>query len=336
MNLKHLFIFLPLLFFLVPHLLSAQLDLSSIPDVRTSGTIFQLYPQVPGPNEKVTIRLENSDINLDTSVITWTINGRQVKSGLGAKTLSTETGNAGTQTTIRVQIQTDSQVLSDLITLNSNEIDLLWQGRGYVPPFYSGRNLWAKEGFITITAIPHIYSSVGQILASKNLVYRWKKDGEILGNSSGVGRYYLTFADSVLALPQTITLDVFDGDRIAASKTLQISSRNPKVLVYENNSLYGYMFNYEASGGFSLIKPEVTFASFPYYFSAKDRNDPALSFSWSSTKTSNFESANEVVFRVPENQTGSAFVKARVKNVNQILQGASSDFLIQFGNKNEF
>src|SRR5262245_18430252 len=81
-------------------------------------------------------------------------------------------------------------------------VDLLWQGEVYTPPFYLGRALWSGQSRLTVVAVPHVGSS-----AANSLVYRWTRDGEVLGNASGVGKRTLSFNDSVLSKATQIQLD---------------------------------------------------------------------------------------------------------------------------------
>ncbi len=324
------------LFLLLPIFTNAQFDTSSLNPVTGNSTSLVLSPATPIPNDKITIAIESYETNIDNALISWTVDGQTVKNGVGEKYLEVYMGNIGTSKIVKASVTGGGINITKSITLKPADVDLLWQGRGYAPPLYKGRNLWANQGFLTLIAIPHVVNSSGSELSLNNFVYRWTKNGEILGGISGRGKNSLTFADSVLNLPQDLSVEVFDGNALVASKTITLHAQNPKVLVYENNPLLGYMFNYESGSGFNLNKPEVTFASFPFFFSALTRFDPSLSFGWSSSKTTNSESTNEIVYRIPENTKGTSYIKSIVKNNTQMLQGGSRDFLVQFGSNNEF
>jgi len=333
MNLKLVTLFA--FIFLLPPFLSAhaQLDLSGVADVRGSGTVFQVFPKVPGPNQKVKIVLENSDLNLDSALITWTVNGQRVKSGTGEKSLTIQTGDLGTQSTVRVTTMLGSTALSDTIILRPSEVDILWQGRGYVPPFYKGRNLLAKEGYITIMAIPHVYNSNGHQVDPSKLIYRWSMDGTILGGSSGTGKNYLIYADSVLALTRNITIDIFENNTLSASNSVLLQAINPVVTVYENNPLYGYLFNKEVGSEYILNKEEVTFAAFPYFFNPLERNSPFLNYEWSTNTAKSSKNTSQVTFRSEERKEGYSTLRVRAKSTDFVLQSISKDFLVQFKNE---
>lgn len=323
------------LFFLFPCIsINAQIDLSSVVDVRGSGTVFQLSPRVPGPNQDVRIVLENSDLNLDSALITWTVSGQVVKSGMGVKNIIVQTGNLGTQTTVKVSTVSGNAALSDTIILRPSEVDMLWQGRGYVPPFYKGRNLLGKEGYVTIMAIPHVYNSSGGEVSPANLIYRWSKNGEILGGASGASKNYLTFADSILATPQYVTVDIFEGNTISASNSIRIQAITPNVSVYENNPLYGFLFNNEVGNEFILNKEEITLAAFPYFFNPLQRISPFLKYEWSSNASRSTSKTSQVTYRADQKSQGFSTIRVSVKSTDFVLQSALKDLLVYFKNEN--
>src|SRR3990167_10337236 len=82
-----------------------------------------------------------------------------------------------------------------ILHLQAEEVDLLWQGNSYVPPFYEGRTLWSSQSRITFLAIPH-GAGIGN---PANLTYKWTKNGTVLGNINGVGKNTLSFIDSILS-----------------------------------------------------------------------------------------------------------------------------------------
>ncbi|OHA96350.1 MAG: hypothetical protein A3D49_00450 [Candidatus Zambryskibacteria bacterium RIFCSPHIGHO2_02_FULL_43_37] len=120
----------------------------------------------------------------------------------------------------------------------AQSVDILWQGTGYIPPFYEGKMLWAKQSVITLVAIPQGLGNPA------NLNYKWTRNGTVLGNVSGIGKNSLTFMDAVFSKPYTIKVEIVDGnEETRAEATQVIAARDPLLLVYENHPLYGYLFN---------------------------------------------------------------------------------------------
>jgi len=104
-------------------------------------------------------------------------------------------------------ILTITLLILPILHLRAQEVDILWQGETYTPPFYKGRALWSSQSRITFLAIPH-GAGIGN---PANLTYRWTQNGTVLGNINGIGKNTLSFTDSVLSKPQTIKIDVLSG-----------------------------------------------------------------------------------------------------------------------------
>ena len=209
----------------------------------------------------------------------------------------------------------------------AQEVDILWQGETYTPPFYKGRALWSSQSRITFLAIPH-GAGIGN---PANLTYRWTQNGTVLGNINGIGKNTLSFTDSVLSKPQTIKIDVLSGqDTVLASASVIVTPIFPMLAIYENNPLYGFMFHRETSGVHELQDKEVTFTAFPLFFSALNRNDNRTSYAWLTNIGGEAETKNSVTYRAPDDTAGSSQVEVRASSKDKILQSANKSFLIQF------
>jgi hypothetical protein len=211
----------------------------------------------------------------------------------------------------------------------AQSVDILWQGDSYTPPFYEGRALWSTQSKITFVAMPQ---SLGSASA---LNYKWTKNGTVLGNISGVGKNSLSFVDSILSKPQVVKVEVVSADgTVLAGSSVYVTNINPSLAIYENNPLYGFVFNREISGTYKLLSnKEVTFTAFPLFFGTLDRFDEALKYQWRSN-VGDLESKGSVTYRSPDNANGSSEVQAKVTNTDKISQTGSTSFLIQFENPN--
>ena len=185
------------------------------------GTLnLRAYPEYPGPDTNVDIYLEAAGIDLDSSLISWSVNGSSIKSGRGERGVSLKTGPIGTRSTVVVSVQSPTGTLRETKIIDPSEVDLLWQGEVYTPPFYSGKTLWPRQGKITIVAIPHVTATGGGELDPSNLVYKWSKDGVVLGQSSGFGKNSISFTDSIISRPPKIMVEIFSGNSPVAKKTV--------------------------------------------------------------------------------------------------------------------
>jgi len=210
------------------------------------------------------------------------------------------------------------------------EVDLLWQGEVYTPPFYEGRSLWTYQSRLSVTAMPNIPNA-------SSLYYRWTKDGTVLGSLSGINKRSITFTDSVLSLPIEIKVDLRDGEDgpVLGSSTIELRAGAPRLLVVENNPLYGVLFNRAVDSEYLLSGDEVTFAALPMFTSVTFRAAPALALSWLTNSGDRREGA-EVTYRKPEDTSGSSVVRLRMNNSNTLRQVPEKSFLIRFDDENVF
>ncbi len=224
-------------------------------------------------------------------------------------------------------------LLLPVLYVQAQEVDILWQGETYVPPFYQGRSLWSNQSKINFVAIAQGLGDPAK------LSYRWTKNGTVLGKNNGIGRNTLSFFDTVLSRPQILKVDIikpnispggYDEYTILASAHITVTPIIPTLLVYENNPLYGFMFHRETSGTFKLKEKEITFSAFPFFFSALNRMDDAINYEWH-TNIGEAKTANSVTYRVPDNVAGSSQVSVRASNRDEIMQYTSKNFLLEFG-----
>ncbi len=224
-------------------------------------------------------------------------------------------------------ILTTILLILPIVHLRAQEVDLLWQGETYTPPFYKGRTLWSSQSRITFLAIPH-GAGIGN---PANLAYKWTQNGTVLGNINGIGKSTLSFTDSVLSKPQTIKVEILSGqDTVLASASVIVTPISPLLAIYENNPLYGFMFHRETSGVHELEGREVTFTAFPFFFSALNRNDNGVSYAWLTNVGGEADTKNSVTYRAPDDTAGSSQVEARASSKDKILQSANKSFLIKF------
>lgn len=212
-------------------------------------------------------------------------------------------------------------------TTYSQTVDLLWQGETYTRPFYKGKSLWSRQSRITLVAIPQGLGNAA------NLNYRWTKNGTILGNINGVGRNTLSFTDTILSRAQTIQVEIVGSSgEILAGTSVFVSPTTPRLLVYENNPLYGFMFHRAVGDSYELEEGEVTFGAFPFFFSATSRLGQNINYEWR-TNTGGVETAGSATYRAPEDTVGSSRIEVRVANEEKVAQTGGKSFLIEFGNQ---
>lgn len=215
--------------------------------------------------------------------------------------------------------------LIPLFSLSAQEVDILWQGEAYTPPFYEGRAPWSRQSTITLVAIPQ---GIGN---PSSLHYKWSQDGTVLGLVSGPGRNTLRFEDSIFSKPQLIKVEILSlEEEVLAENQVVITPVNPVALIYEKNPLLGYMFHREVGNEFRLKEGEATFSAFPFFSAPPLRDGANLTYRWRTNSTDSGV-GHTVTYRVPEGGEGSARVGLIISNSSKILPNLSRNFLVQFG-----
>ncbi|MEX2010417.1 MAG: hypothetical protein WD874_01270 [Parcubacteria group bacterium] len=301
------------------------------PDDIIQGNIFlRVLPDVPEPNQQVTAILESSSLDLDSSVIIWTLNQAELRRGRGVKTVDFNTGRVGSRFTITATIDSPEGEYTKSLTLEIGSVDILWQGEGYVHPFYKGRTLWGRQTAVTLMAIPNIPGT-----RIENLIFRWSQNGSVIGSASGAGRNSLSVVDSILNLEKKITVEVFKGGAIPIAKaSINIATADPVALVYENSPLLGIIFERSMEGLTLLKDKEITFSAFPFFFSGSARNADFFSYEWA-TNSRSVQKTASVTYRAPEGE-GQSYVNLVIRNINKDLQEGTKDFLLKYNNEANF
>ena len=152
-----------------------------------SSISVNIAPENPAPNENTEIILSSYSYNLDSVLISWSVDGKAVSSGIGKKSFSATAPEAGKQTTISASISLPDGTIQKTIILRPAVMLLLWQGTdSYVPPFYRGKAMPGPGSEIKVVAMPEIKSG-SQTVNPRNMVYTWKEDYTIMPAASGYG-----------------------------------------------------------------------------------------------------------------------------------------------------
>jgi hypothetical protein len=230
-------------------------------------------------------------------------------------------------------------VIEKSYTIKPSEVDLIWQTDGFVPPFFKGKALFSHQNKIKFVAVPHIIDSKGQEIPAKNLVYKWTRNGTVLGDFSGYGKNTYTLIPSIISRPLNIEVEVTspDSSGIAYTQTT-VYPIDPKIVFYKKDPLYGIQFQNAFGSNLEINdSQELTVMGYPLYFGAFDPDDYTLAYKWAinGERIANTENQFVRVFRQKEGTSGTAQISLSVENQDEILQYASSNFFLKFGTKEE-
>jgi hypothetical protein len=292
-------------------------------------------PTTPRPGATVTVSLQSYDTDLLRAGIIWYQDGGLVKSSVGNTKITIQAKKSlGASTVIKADI-TSSEGINIIkeATITSQDLDLIAEPSGYTPPFYKGSALYVPQGVVIITALPQIVDSNGVRVSTKDIVYVWKKSDRVISDSSGLGRDRISISGPIPIRPIQIKLEASTKDgSIKLTRSINIESRNPTVLLYENNPSYGILFNKALTDEKTLTQEEINLFAAPYSMSTLMANSLVLTYEWymNNKQIENPAGQNFIILR-NEGKEGTATISVNVKNRGRIFQSAKGGLTINFG-----
>ena len=293
-----------------------------------------LSPENPGPNQDVYASLESYTTDINAAAITWKVNGKMEKSGTGEKSFSFITGGFNTTTTVEITVVTrEGETISQTLAIKPVAIDLMWQSSGFVPPFYKGKTLYSWQNPITFIALPHFFSSSGEEIPAKNLIYKWTRNGSVDAANSGYGLSTFTVFPDIISRPLNIRVEVTSPDSESVGRAAVTASPvDPSVILYKKSPLYGIEFQHAMEGAIPLSESkEITVIAEPFYFGSFDPSSPTLRYTWRVNGASLPSAFSRVqVFRQKEGVSGISLISLSLENSEKILQLADTRFNLKF------
>jgi hypothetical protein len=297
---------------------------------------MNVTPQNPRPGSRVRMEVVTFSTDLTQAEIGWYENDELIRSGVGLTTHEIVAGPAGSHTLVRVVIRSkEGFVHEEYLDIRPAVVDIMWQARSTVPPFYKGKALYTILGTIKITAFPYIVDDQGNVLDPKSLNYKWILNRRVEGNRSGMGKRSIVFTqeDSIYRTPFEIEVVVSDtSNRYFAEARTEIDVGDSSVIFYENNPVFGILFNHALYGKYGLKEKELALEAFPFYLDAPDRRDRYLRYEWTVNQDTVTKYADPTLtLRNENNESGQTDINLEVYNERKILEGAREGLTIFFG-----
>lgn len=263
------------LFALSPFLVSAQ-SMSIAQRVFLSAS-----PQNPAPGETVTMSVSSSEINIDLSMVDWSVDGKSIKKGMGQKTFSFTAPGNGKSTTVTVRVTPNGgSGVEETMTFSPADIDIIWEAEGaYVPPFYKGKTLPIKQGGVKIVAMPNVRTSTGSMQKPSDFAFSWKKDGQNMPGNSGFGKQSFTYINQMLEDTNRIDVSAATGTKRVEGGVI-ISYFEPKLLMYESDALIGTKYQAAIPSMYRSKGAQLALILEPYFLPRSWKTDSGTTVSW--------------------------------------------------------
>lgn len=297
---------------------------------------YIISPEVPGPNQQITIEAQGIGTFLGDSAITWQQDGKTVQSGTGLRSYSFVTGGIGSVTQVRVDIRSSSDgSFSKTFVFRPSSVNLVWEADTSTPPLFGGKPLYSAGSPLKIAAFPTVVIN-GSRVAPASLSYQWTRNDQALPQQSGTGRSTLVFDGDQLQAREEIVVKVYFGASLVAQGGIAIPASQPQIQLYERNALRGILYDAALPQGVQLNDKEVTVVAQPYYFSNASLRSGALQYAWmlDGNEIAGPDSARGILtLRQTGTGEGRALLDVGLQNnaTDQLVQAAQTAVSILFG-----
>lgn len=301
---------------------------------------FTITPENPKPSELVvaTVDMYGADINL--MEINWILNGNLVQKGKGLRVYSFNAGKVGEKTTIEIIGRSPEGInFSRKISFTPAEVNILYEAKSYVPPFYKGKTMFPYQGNLRLVAIPNIVDSSGKKISDNQLIFKWKEGSKVFNSDSGYGKNIFDYKSSTnLPKKAEITVEVYHPESgINTNTTVSVEPTESKVILYEEDPEYGLLLNKALNDSIEINKEEIVISAIPLFFSTTDKNTSSfLKYKWTLGNKSLDNSESSVVLRNSSGQSGQTILNLRLSNTIDYFQSANNSLNIKFNQINNF
>lgn len=303
------------------------------------GIDLRLSTENPIPGQQITVTAESYSVDLNSANIIWTLNSSLYQKGTGITSIQVQAPALGKKLNVEITASvTDGRELKASVNIGSGNIDIIVENDGYVPPFFLGKISLSYQNVYRIIAIPHIADSSGKEYNPRTLVYQWTKDSKVVQDQGGYGKQVFSWQDDIIPRQRVINVRATTRDGSAqAEKVITVQAKSPYISFYNNDPLYGPMYNKAIGDRINLGKSrELSVLAVPYGFNKPSDGVGDLSFTWlvNSIEQMALSASQSIVLRAPQDTAGSSNIQLQIRNNNEILQGAQNGFSAVFSANN--
>lgn len=237
-------------------------------------------PVSPTPFSQVTLTLKSYATNVNSASIVWYVSGKEIKRGVGDKTITISTGAVGTASIVKAVVSTvEGDVLETSITVAPQSISLIWESlESYVPPFYKGKALPGEGSTVRVTAIPNITEGNG-IISPSSLSYSWYINGDYNDKLSGANKSSAVFRLDQLSDSTNVKVKIITRSGFTAEKSLDIYPHEVIPSLYEVDPTLGVDFSKMFTKRIETYK-DIILSLQPYYLSTRLGLENSTDYIW--------------------------------------------------------
>ncbi|MBC7981459.1 hypothetical protein H7X65_00085 [Candidatus Parcubacteria bacterium] len=292
---------------------------------------YNVSPQKPKVGDTVQIEVQMYGTEIKDSNFAWKIGGKTFKEEVGANRINFVLSE---KTKIDLTITTAAGIsIKKTFDFDPKKIVIIWESKTFMPPFYKGKSLYAKEASIVLNAINLDQENP---LTNTYNNYTWKVDSTVKGNSSGVGYSSYIYQGDILGLEPlfTVTMTGIQSakDRVSnknasagGQSILRVQAFPTEIISYEKSPLLGVLFNKTVKSPYYLDKSETTLVSYPVYYALSSSLGGV--YEWFINDVKINTGSNELSFKKKKDNEQSRLT-VQIKNEASILQTRNTSYII--------
>ncbi|MDD5720950.1 MAG: hypothetical protein PHT16_00675 [Candidatus Pacebacteria bacterium] len=301
--------------------------------VSSDDVLVNVSPENPAPGENVNISLKSYVNNLDIVLISWSVNGKNVSSGIGKKSFSLNAPSAGGETSVIATASLPDGAVDTKVIIRPSAMVLLSEALdSYTPPFYKGKALPSPDSLVKVVALPEIKSG-SNFINPKNLTYAWQKDYTSNQDGSGYGKNTFTYVNDYLENSNNIGVTAGTTDqKFSSTVNIDVRMKEPKIIFYKNDAKLGTIWEQALADGYKILGNEIIEAA-PYFFSPRDIRVPLVTFDWFiNSQTINVPSyrKNILPLQAQVGTSGTSKIRLEINNADKIFESAVKEINVNF------
>lgn len=302
----------------------------TIPDDATSDQspfTFSTDPLYPRANQRVTVSIESYTYDLNRSAIRWYVNGKQQKQGTAEKSITIQTGPLGSRSSVRaIVVSPDGRIADQTYVIIPAEIELVWQANTYTPPFYKGKAIFTNQSDVRVIAIPTLSG-----YSAKNLIYTWRKDGQIIEGGGTLGKDSIVITGGLILRPFNILVEVESSDgMVHASNDVTFTPDFPVIRAYQNHPTRGILFSQALASAQNVGGADFSVTAIPFFFSTPNPLASNAPITWSVNGVSDDNTRGKPTITIQKTAGGSATIGIAATHTSKPFQTMKTSFDINF------
>lgn len=295
------------------------------------GVNINANPENPRPGDSIEISVESFNFDLNSASIVWIVDGKTKEQGIGLKNIKVIGPKTGISMVVRAIIKTiEGREIQKNITIKTGSVDIIWESSGYTPPFFKGKLPFAYQNTVRFIAIPHIGRDGVSEMDPKTLVYSWKLGGKYIDGGQGYGKQSVEVQSGDIPKPLDVSVEVYNREQtVNTVGYITLEPAEPNLSFYEEDALYGVLFNKSLSGRVQMKNSEMKILAVPYGFAEGN------TYNWSinNAEQTDLLQNRSIVVRTKGDTDGSSSIDLDVRNIENILQGVRNGFTVYFTKK---